>query len=112
MPRLLCGMALSSGEMCGLQINNGGCPMHGQNGMDVTPHDPKVDYYRWHASGLQAKDITCEFPANLAIAVNYIWRVSAPPHVRKPGSDRVRDLKAAIDHIKFEIERIEKGHSK
>jgi hypothetical protein len=92
------------------------CPDHDLPPLEVPakkqPHDPVVNYYRWHPGGFQAKDVTGAFPTNLGAAINYIWRAAAPPDVRKPGTDRMRDLNAAIDHLRFEIERIEKGESK
>lgn len=57
------------------------------------------DHYTWHPVA-EARHITQEFPANIAIAMNYLWRY------RHKGTP-TKDLRKAIQHIQFEIERIE-----
>ena len=52
-------------------------------------------------NGIEAKDVSGWFPANLGIAINYIWRAG-----KKPGNTIESDLRKAIAHLQFEIDRI------
>jgi hypothetical protein len=69
----------------------------------VTKDDDLINHpyhYTWHPSGVECKDIIQEFSYNIGSAMGYLWR-----HEYKNG---VQDLKKAIQHIQFEIERLEK----
>lgn len=57
------------------------------------------NHYTWHPSGVECIDIIQEFDYNIGAAVGYLWRYKY--------KDGVRDLRKAIQHIQFEIERIE-----
>lgn len=52
-------------------------------------------------NGIEAKDVSGWFPANLGIAINYIWRAG-----KKQGNSIESDLEKAIAHLQFEIDRI------
>jgi len=58
------------------------------------------NHYTWHPTGVECKDITQEFNYNVGSAMAYLWR-----HERKNG---IEDLKKAVEHINFEIERLSK----
>ena len=65
-------------------------------------HDPKVDHYKLHSSGVECKDIAGDFSYNIGTAIAYLWR-----HELKH-EDPTIDLIKAIDHIRFEIERLQR----
>lgn len=60
----------------------------------------KPNHYTWHPSGVEAKDIAQEFTYNIGTAIAYLWR-----HEYKNG---IEDLKKAVKHIEFEIQRLER----
>ncbi len=62
------------------------------------------NHYTWHPTGVECKDITQEFNYNVGSAIAYLWR-----HERKNG---IEDLKKAVEHINFEIERLTKKGNK
>jgi len=51
---------------------------------------------------LQAIDVVQDFPYNIATAMVYLWRCG-----RKPGVDPIEDLRKAIQHLEFEIRRLQ-----
>jgi hypothetical protein len=57
-------------------------------------------YYKL-PNGIEAKDVSGWFTANLGIAINYIWRAG-----KKPGNSYESDIRKAIAHLQFEIDRI------
>lgn len=59
-------------------------------------------YYTWHPAAPECYKVAQEFTYNLGNALTYIWRAG-----RKPGNSAVKDLQKAIDHLRFEIERLE-----
>jgi len=64
----------------------------------------KPNHYTWHPSGIEAKDIAQEFTYNIGTAIAYLWR-----HEYKNG---IEDLKKAVKHIEFEIQRLEREVNK
>lgn len=77
--------------------------MSDEHNTTVTKDDDLINHpyhYTWHPSGVECKDIIQEFSYNIGSAMGYLWR-----HEYKNG---VQDLKKAIQHIQFEIERLEK----
>lgn len=58
------------------------------------------NHYTWHPSGVECKDIIEEFSYHVGTAMGYLWR-----HEYKNG---IEDLKKAVQHIQFEIERLER----
>jgi len=66
-------------------------------------NDPvtKPSHYNWHPSGVECKTIAEAFCYNLGCAIEYIWWAG-----RK--GDVIEDLKKAQEHIKNEIERLER----
>ncbi len=77
--------------------------MDSEHNTTVTKDDDLINHpyhYTWHPSGVECKDIIQEFSYNIGSAMGYLWR-----HKYKNG---VQDLKKAIQHIQFEIERLEK----
>ena len=68
----------------------------------VDPSRRGPSHYTWHPSGLQPKDFVGEFPYNIGTAMAYEWRAG-----RKEGVDVLDDLRKAIRHLEFEVERIE-----
>jgi hypothetical protein len=61
------------------------------------------EYYRL-PNGIEAKDVSGWFPANLGIAINYIWRAG-----KKTGNTAESDIEKAIAHLQFEIDRLQKN---
>ena len=57
------------------------------------------DHYKKHPTGIECRTICEHFPYNVGVAMAYLWRHE---HKGQP----VTDLLKAIEHIKFEIERI------
>lgn len=68
--------------------------------MSPRPHNTP-DYYRWHPAAPECYLVAQEFSYNIGNALTYLWRAG-----RKPGNTAVKDLEKAIDHIRFEIERL------
>lgn len=66
---------------------------------------PSAPYYK-HPTipGLEARHVIEAFPYHIATAMAYEWRCG-----RKPGIDPITDLEKAIDHLRFEIERLRKA---
>jgi len=64
----------------------------------------KPNHYTWHPSGVETKDIAQEFTYNIGTAIAYLWR-----HEYKNG---IEDLKKAVKHIEFEIQRLEREVNK
>lgn len=88
------------------------CPLcHRERPDDVAHVCPPVardpigapSHYTWHPSGIQPKDFVGEFTYNVGTAMVYEWRAG-----RKEGVDAIDDLRKAITHLRFEIERIER----
>lgn len=73
------------------------------NGMTTIKHQ---DYYGWHPTGVECKDIAEHFNFNLGMAIKYIWRAG-----RKTNSS-IEDLQKAITCLEFEIEKIKKFDDK
>lgn len=76
--------------------------MDSEHNTTVTKDDDLINHpyhYTWHPSGVECKDIIQEFSYNIGSAMGYLWR-----HEYKNG---VQDLKKAVQHIQFEIERLE-----
>ena len=71
----------------------------------IIPRDSgrKIPNYYVLPNGIECKDVEGEFPTNKGKAIGYIWRSG-----KKPGVDEISDLKKAIDHLTFEIERLSK----
>jgi len=59
------------------------------------------DNYYVLPNGIEAKDVSGHFMAHVGIAMNYLIRAG-----EKAGCSYESDLKKAIDHLKFELERI------
>lgn len=59
------------------------------------------NYYTWHPAAPECYKVAQEFTYNLGNALTYIWRAG-----RKPENTAVRDLEKAVDHLRFEIERL------
>jgi hypothetical protein len=67
----------------------------------------KPNYYTWHPL-IECRKVIELFPANLAMAVKYIWRVANPQASKYDSVEqRVEDLNKAINFLKFEIERLQ-----
>ena len=75
-------------------------PPHRTSKYDVHWNVKHPNHYTWHPTGVECKDITQEFNYNVGSAMAYLWR-----HERKNG---IEDLKKAVEHINFEIERLSK----
>lgn len=77
----------------------------GQTCNGLCPHNtlliqPGPSYYTWHPV-CECKDIVQHFPYHIGNAIAYLWRAG------KKGSAQ-EDLKKAITHIQFEIDRLSK----
>lgn len=57
------------------------------------------DYYTWHPVA-ECYEVVSHFPYNIGVAMAYLWRAG-----RKTPDPRL-DLRKAIRHIEFEIERL------
>lgn len=68
----------------------------------MKPNNPTPQWYSWHPEAPQCYKITQEFPYNIGNAMTYLWRAG-----KKPGNHTIQDYQKAIDHISFEIERIQ-----
>ena len=62
---------------------------------------PHPSYYNQHPIGLNSIRIVEEFTYNVGTAMSYLWRA----HLK---GEQISDLKKAINHIQFEIERLER----
>lgn len=69
-----------------------------------------MNYYRL-SNGIECKDVAAEFPYNIGTAIAYLWRAGKKPaDAGQTERDKhLEDLRKAIDHINFEIKRIEEG---
>lgn len=56
--------------------------------------------------GIQVKDVVAHLSYNCGVAAAYVFRAG-----RKPGSSAQEDLKKAIDHLNFELQRLEGGEA-
>jgi hypothetical protein len=52
-------------------------------------------------NGTQVKDVVAHLSYNIGVAAAYLFRAG-----RKPGNDIKDDLRKAIDHLNFELERL------
>lgn len=57
------------------------------------------NHYTWHPK-IECKDVTGEFSYNIGTAIAYLWRCG------HKHNEPAEDLVKAIQHIKFELERI------
>lgn len=59
---------------------------------------------------IECKDVTGEFGYNIGTAIAYLWRAGKKPadQGQTQQEKQIEDMRKAIDHIIFEIERIEK----
>lgn len=71
-------------------------------GVNLANLDERGSHYRKHPSGVECKDIIGHMPYNVGAAMKYLWRCD---HKHE---SPLEDLKKAIDHINFEIERLSK----
>ena len=80
---------------------------------EETPREPisanKKDNYYLLPNGIECKDVVGEFPYNIGTAMAYLWRAGKKPADKGQTQKEktLEDLNKAIDHIRFEIERIE-----
>lgn len=60
-------------------------------------------------NGIECKDVAREFNYNIGTAIAYLWRAGKkkPEGEQTQKEKTIEDLKKAIDHIVFEIERIQ-----
>lgn len=65
------------------------------------PDAVNPDHYQWHPAG-EARKLAEPFPYHIGTAVAYLYR-----HGRKANTPAVQDLRKAIRHIEFEIQRLE-----
>jgi hypothetical protein len=65
-----------------------------------SPALPDRPYYVLKG-GIQVKDIVGDLPYNMGVAAAYILRAG-----KKPGNPAVDDIQKAIDHLRFELERL------
>lgn len=63
---------------------------------------PDVPHYRAHPSGVECKDIVQEFSYNIGTAMAYLWRAELKH------DDPREDIGKAIDHLHFELDRLNK----
>ena len=77
--------------------------LFGRQEPPMSAPDPvnKPNHYNQHPSGVECITIVQELSYNCGVAVAYIWR---SPH---KGS-QIEDLKKAIRHLEFEVERLSK----
>jgi hypothetical protein len=52
-------------------------------------------------TGVQVKDVVAHLDYNVGVAAAYLFRAG-----RKPGNAKADDIRKAIDHLNFELERI------
>ena len=64
------------------------------------PGVPDVPHYRQHPSGMECKDIAGHFSYNIGTAIAYLWRCE------HKHDDPCVDIRKAIDHLNFELERL------
>lgn len=66
------------------------------------PHDPvnHPSHYQQHPSGVECIDIIEHFPANIAMAMKYLWRCGL-----KDGADEIEDLRKSLWYVQREINR-------
>lgn len=69
----------------------------------------KLKQYYKLPNGIECKQVVGEFPYNIGTAIAYLWR-AGKKQPENPGQSMdektIEDLNKAIDHIRFEIERI------
>lgn len=61
---------------------------------------PDRKYYSL-PNGMQVKDVVAHLSYNIGVAAAYLFRAG-----RKPGNELKDDLRKAIDHLNFELERL------
>lgn len=64
------------------------------------------DHYTWHPLtmqlGIECHHVAEEFSYNVGVAMAYLWRAG-----RKPGAEAIEDMQKAIQHLEFEVTRLE-----
>jgi hypothetical protein len=68
--------------------------------VDTKPLLPDRPYYVL-PTGAQVKDVVAHLDYNVGVAAAYLFRAG-----RKPGNAKADDIQKAIDHLRFELERI------
>lgn len=61
----------------------------------------RAEHYNLHPAGIECIDVIEHMPANLALAMKYLWRVGL-----KQGVDTDEDLRKAIWYVKRERKRL------
>lgn len=71
---------------------------------------PGHNYYMLE-NGIECKDVAGEFSYNIGTAMAYLWRAGKKPadQGRTQSEKHIEDLQKAIDHIRYEIERIKEA---
>lgn len=64
-------------------------------------------HYKGLPNGVECWDVTQFFPTNIGSALKYLWRAG-----EKPGQDKVKDLKKALQYIQHEIDLVEENYPK
>lgn len=74
-----------------------------RNNADIDVDTP--NYYKGIFKSIEAHDIIDDFllSYNIGTAVTYLLRAG-----KKPNNPKAQDIQKAIDHLKFELELIEK----
>ena len=74
-----------------------------RNGLEDIDDTPS--YYQGLFKGIEAHDVIDDFllTYNVGTAVTYLLRAG-----KKPNNPKAQDIQKAIDHLKFELELIEK----
>lgn len=70
----------------------------------MAKNDKLPTYYRGVIKKIRAHEVIADFELtyNLGTAVTYLLRAG-----KKPGNPAIQDIKKAIDHLGFEVEKIE-----
>lgn len=67
----------------------------------------RPDYYV--INGIECKDVIGEFSYNIGAAIKYLWRHGRKTEEGMSDKDKaIEDLRKAVEHIQFEIERLSK----
>lgn len=71
---------------------------------------PGHNYYMLE-NGIEYKDVAGEFSYNIGTAMAYLWRAGKKPadQGQTQSEKHIEDLQKAIDHIRYEIERIKEA---
>lgn len=60
-------------------------------------------------NGIECKDVVSHFPYNIGVAMAYAWRAGKKVEEGlTPKQAKIKDLRKAIEHLQFEIEKTEK----